>query len=304
MFVPADFPPPVSERDFVTAPTDPADERIDVGLLVVGGGPAGLVAAIRAGQLLEDDPALGERLGDVPIAVVEKGKACGSHVLSGAVVNPRSLRLLFPGMRADDMPFYGPVDHEAVYYLTSKRAVQIPPPPTMLNHGNYIGSMSRISRWLAERAEELGVTIVPETSAAKLLVSGGRVVGVRTGDRGRGKDGTELGNFEPGSDIVARATILAEGTIGHLTRAAISEFGVAGEAPQTYALGVKEVWEVPKPLHKIVHTMGWPLRGGSSIASSAGASSTRWARRWSASASSSGSTTPMPRCRCTTCCRS
>ena len=260
---PADFPPPVSERDFVTAPTDPADERIDVGLLVVGGGPAGLVAAIRAGQLLEDDPALGERLGDVPIAVVEKGKACGSHVLSGAVVNPRSLRLLFPGMRADDMPFYGPVDHEAVYYLTSKRAVQIPPPPTMLNHGNYIGSMSRISRWLAERAEELGVTIVPETSAAKLLVSGGRVVGVRTGDRGRGKDGTELGNFEPGSDIVARATILAEGTIGHLTRAAISEFGVAGEAPQTYALGVKEVWEVPKPLHKIVHTMGWPLRGGS-----------------------------------------
>ncbi len=259
---PADFPPPVSEREFIAAPTDPPDERIDVGLLIVGGGPAGLVAGIRAGQLLQERPDLAERLGDVPVAVVEKGKSCGSHVLSGAVVNPRALRLLFPGMRADDMPFSGPVDHESVYYLTSKRAVQIPPPPTMLNHGNYLGSMSRISRWLAERAEELGVTIVPETSASKLLVSGGRVVGVRTGDRGRGKNGQELGNFEPGSDISARATILAEGTIGHLTRAAIAEFRVQGEAPQIYALGVKEVWEVPKPLHKVIHTMGWPLRGG------------------------------------------
>jgi electron-transferring-flavoprotein dehydrogenase len=166
-------------------------------------------------------------------------------------------------MRADDMPFYGAVDHEAVYYLTAKRAVHVPPPPTMLNDGNYIASMSRVSRWLAERAEELGVTVVPETTAAKLLVAGGRVVGIRTGDRGRGRDGQELGNFEPGSDIVARATIVAEGTLGHLTRAAISEFRIQGDAPQVYALGVKEVWEVPKPLHRIIHTMGWPLRGGS-----------------------------------------
>ena len=132
----------------------------------------------------------------------------------------------------------------------------------MLNDGNYIGSMSRVSRWLADRAEELGVTIVPETTAAKLLVSGGRVVGVRTGDRGRGRDGAELGNYEPGSDIVARATILADGTLGHLTRAAISEFRIEGDAPQVYALGVKEVWEVPQPLHRIIHTLGWPLRGG------------------------------------------
>lgn len=260
---PADFPPPGSERDFVAAPTDPPDERIDVGLLVVGGGPAGLAAAIRAGQILQDRPELAERLGEVPIAVVEKGKACGSHVLSGAVVNPRALRLLFPGLRADDMPFSQPVEHEAVYFLTSKRSVLMPPPPTMTNHGNYIGSMSRITRWLADRAEELGVTIVPETSAEKLLVGGGRVVGVRTGDRGRGRDGEPLGNFEPGSDIAARATILAEGTLGHLTRAAVAEFGIQGESPQTYALGVKEVWEVPRPLNRIVHTMGWPLRGGS-----------------------------------------
>ena len=140
---PADFPPAVSERDFVTAPTDPADERIDVGLLVVGGGPAGLVAAIRAGQLLEDDPALAERFGDVHIAVVEKGKACGSHVLSGAVVNPRSLRLLFPGMRADDMPFYGPVDHEAVYDPDLERC-RSRRRRRCSNHGNYIGLMSRL----------------------------------------------------------------------------------------------------------------------------------------------------------------
>lgn len=132
----------------------------------------------------------------------------------------------------------------------------------MRNDGNYIASMSRLSRWLAERAEELGVTIVPETSATKLLVSGGRVVGVRTGDRGRTRDGGELPNFEPGSDIVARVTILAEGTLGHLTRAAIERYDLAGPSPQVYALGVKEVWDVPRPLRRIIHTMGWPLRSG------------------------------------------
>jgi electron-transferring-flavoprotein dehydrogenase len=259
---PADYPPPVDPGEFVTAPTDGPDERIDVGILIVGGGPAGLAAAIRAGQLLQDRPELTERLGDVPIAVVEKGKAPGAHVLSGAVVDPRGLKLLFPGMLAADFPFYGPVEDEAVFYLTPKRALRVPPPPSMMNDGNHIASMSRLSRWLAERAEELGATIVPETSAAKLLVSGGRVVGVRTGDRGRTRDGGELANFEPGSDIVARVTILAEGTLGHLTRAAIEHYALAGPSPQVYALGVKEVWDVPKPLHRILHTMGWPLRGG------------------------------------------
>jgi len=259
---PRDFPPPVEPGEFIAAPTDGPDERIDVGILIVGGGPAGLAAAIRAGQLLQDRPELAERLGDVPIAVVEKGKTPGSHVLSGAVVNPRGLKLLFPGTHAADFPFYGPVEDEAVYYLTPKRHLRVPPPPPMRNDGNYIASMSRLSRWLSERAEELGVTIVPETSATKLLVSDGRVVGIRTGDRGRTRDGGELANFEPGSDIVARVTILAEGTLGHLTRAAIERYDLAGPSPQVYALGVKEVWDVPKPLHRIIHTMGWPLRGG------------------------------------------
>ncbi|MFQ5426226.1 MAG: 4Fe-4S dicluster domain-containing protein, partial [Gaiellales bacterium] len=198
---------------------------------------------------------------EVPVAILEKGRTVGAHLLSGAVVNPRSLRLLFPGMRADEMPFLAPVEGEAVYYLTPKRAIRLPTPPTMMNHGNYVASLSQVGRWLAEKAEELGVMLVPETAATRLLESGGRVVGVRTGDKGRGKDGEELGNFEPGADVTAKATILAEGTLGHLAATAVERFGLVTQ-PQRWALGVKEVWEVSRPLERIIHTMGWPLRGG------------------------------------------
>jgi electron-transferring-flavoprotein dehydrogenase len=257
---PADFPPPYDPAEFIAAPSEPPEERIDVGALIVGAGPAGLAAAIRLGQLLQERPELRERLGEVPIAVVEKGKGPGSHLLSGAVVNPRALRQLFPGLHTEDMPFTAPVVREGLYYLTSKRAIRLPAPPTMWNHGNYVASLSQLSRWLAERAEELGAMIVPETAATKLLLNGARVVGIRTGDKGRGRDGDELANFEPGSDIVARATILAEGTQGHLTGVALQHFGLSSR-PQVWALGVKEVWEVARPLHRVIHTMGWPLRG-------------------------------------------
>ena len=135
----------------------------------------------------------------------------------------------------------------------------------MVNHRNYVASLSQLGRWLADEAEGLGVTILPETSAEQLLVDGGRVVGVRTGDRGRGRSGEELGNFEPGSDIAARVTILAEGTQGHLTGAALERFGLRGENPQVWALGVKEVWKVAKPLGQVIHTMGWPLRPGEEV---------------------------------------
>jgi electron-transferring-flavoprotein dehydrogenase len=158
------------------------------------------------------------------------------------------------------MPFYGEVHGESVLFMTKTRAVRIPTPPTMINHRNYVASVSQLGRWLAEEAEELGVTILPETSAEQLLVDGGRVIGVRTGDRGRGRSGEELGNFEAGSDIAARVTILAEGTQGHLTGAALERFGLRGENPQVWALGVKEVWKVTKPLDQVIHTMGWPLR--------------------------------------------
>ena len=258
---PADFPPPFDPAGYVAEPSDPPDERIEVGALVVGAGPAGLAAAIRLAQLLETRPDVRERLGDVPIAVVEKGRSVGAHLLSGAIVNPRALHRLFPDLTADDMPFYGEVEAESLYLLTPKRHLRVPAPPTMWNHRNYVASLSQLGRWLAEKAEELGVTIVPETSATKLLTSGARLVGIRTSDRGRGRHGEELGRFEPGSDMLARVTILAEGTQGHLTGIALDRFGLSSK-PQTWALGVKEVWEVPRPLDRVIHTMGWPLRPG------------------------------------------
>jgi electron-transferring-flavoprotein dehydrogenase len=255
---PSEFPPPFSPNEFVAAPGEP---EIEVGVLIVGAGPAGLACAIRLGQLLEDAPEIAERLGDVPVAVLEKGKHPGSHLLSGAVVNPVSLRRLFGGrVQTSDLPFYGRVEHESVYFLTPGRALRIPTPPTMRNGGNYTASLSQLGRWLAERAEEGGATILPETSGHALLATDGRVRGVRTGDRGRGRGGEELGNFEPGSDVHARVTVLAEGTQGHLTGVALDHFGLHGENPQVWALGVKEVWKVAKPLDRVIHTMGWPLR--------------------------------------------
>jgi electron-transferring-flavoprotein dehydrogenase len=258
---PSNFPPPFAAADFVAEPSDPPDERIEVGVLVVGAGPAGLACAIRLGQLLEENPEVAERLGDVPVAVLEKGKQPGSHLLSGAVVNPRGLRRLFgERLRTEDIPSYGPVPGEAVYVLTRRASLRIPPPPPMRNHGNRIFSLSQLGRFLAERAEEGGTMILPETSAEKLLVSHGRVVGVRTGDKGRGREGQELANFEPGSDLVAKVTVLAEGTQGHLTGVAMSRFGLGGDEPQVWELGVKEVWKVARPLDRVIHTMGWPLR--------------------------------------------
>ena len=150
---------------------------------------------------------------------------------------------------------------DAIYLLTSKKALPLKPtPPNFRNHGNYVTSVSKLGRFLAEKAEEAGVYILSETAATKLLVEDRIVKGVRSGDRGRGKDGEELGNFEPGSDVVAKATVLAEGTIGHLTYAAYDYFDMHGADPMRWELGVKEVWEVPKPLDRVIHTMGWPLR--------------------------------------------
>jgi electron-transferring-flavoprotein dehydrogenase len=260
---PSEFPPPFAAAEAIAEPLEPEDERIEVGVAIVGAGPAGLACAIRLGQLLEGAPAVAERLGEVPVAVIEKGKQAGSHLLSGAVVNPRALQRLFAGRkRLDELPFYGVVEEESVYLLTRTRALRIPTPPTMRNHGNRVASLSELGRWLAGQAEEAGALILPETAATKLLVDHGRVRGIRTGDKGRGRNGEELANFEPGSDVVARVTVLAEGTQGYLTGAAIERFGLEGDNPQVWALGVKEVWRVAKPLRRVIHTMGWPLRAG------------------------------------------
>jgi electron-transferring-flavoprotein dehydrogenase len=212
-------------------------------------------------QLLEDEPELTEKLGEVPVAVVEKGKTPGAHLLSGANMKPSAMRELFPDLDPSDWPVYQEVTKDAVYFLTSKMAVPLKPmPPNFRNHGNYVTSVAKLGRFLGEKAEEAGVYILNETAADKLLVEDRIVRGVRSGDKGRGKEGEELANFEPGSDLVAKATVLAEGTLGHLTGAALDYFDLDGPDPQRWELGVKEVWEVEKPLDRVIHTLGWPLR--------------------------------------------
>ena len=259
---PLEFPPPVKPaEEFITGITDPEEERIEVGIAIVGGGPAGLACAIKLMQLLENEPELTEKLGEVPVAVVEKGKTTGAHLLSGANMKPSAMRELFPDLEPSEWPVFQEVTKDAVYFLTSKMAVPLKPmPPNFRNHGNYVTSIAKLGRFLGEKAEEAGVYVLSETAADKLLVEDRIVRGVRSGDKGRGKDGEELSNFEPGSDLVAKATVLAEGTLGHLTGAALDYFDLQGPDPQRWELGVKEVWEVEKPLERVIHTLGWPLR--------------------------------------------
>jgi len=265
---PAAFPPPVnSQKEFIKRGLDDEDELIEVGVAIVGGGTAGLACANRLLQLLGDDPETTERLGEVPVAVIEKAKTCGGHNLSGAVMRPGPLQELFPDLTREqwrELGFaFGEVKKEAVYLTpTPKLSVRIPTPPPFKNHGNEVVSVSALARYQQQQAEEGGAYILTETSATQLVVEDGRVVGVRSGDKGRGKDGEPLGNFEPGTDIKARATVLAEGCWGHLTGAAIREFDLAKDRePQVWELGVKEVWKVPKALDRLIHTMGpWPLK--------------------------------------------
>jgi len=261
-FRPADYPPPVDpEREFVIEPTDSEGDRIEVGVVIVGGRPAGLACAIRLMQLLESEPALAESLGEVPVALVEKGRTTGSHLLSGALMEPSAMRRLFPDLDESAWPTYGTVERDAVHLLTRRRAFKLPRvPPPFRNHGNHVISIAQLGRWLGQRAEDAGVYILPETAAYRLLVKDGVVRGVRTSDKGRGRDGGELSNFEPGSDLIGRVTVLAEGTDGHLAGAAIGHFDLGSPDPPGSELGVKEVWEVQKPLDRVIHTMGWPLR--------------------------------------------
>ncbi len=267
-YAPSEFPPGIdSVKEFVKRELDGEDERIDVGVAIVGGGTAGLACANRLLQLLGEDPETMERLGEVPVAVIEKAKTCGGHNLSGAVMRPGPLQELFPELSREDWRkehfAFGEVTKEAVYAMPNGKAkLRLPTPPNFKNHGNEIVSVSALARYQQRQAEEGGAYVLTETSATQLIVEDGRVVGVRSGDKGRGKDGEPLGNFEPGTDIKAEVTVLAEGCWGHLTGAAIREFDLAeGREPQVWELGVKELWKVPKPLDRVIHTLGpWPLR--------------------------------------------
>ncbi|HEX3325175.1 MAG TPA: electron-transfer flavoprotein:ubiquinone oxidoreductase [Solirubrobacterales bacterium] len=266
--VPADFPPPVeATEEFVKRGLDGEDERIEIGVAIAGGGTAGLACANRLLQLLAEDPETMEKLGEVPVAVIEKAKTCGGHNLSGAVMRPGPLQELFPALsrerwRQEGFAF-GEVRKEAIYLLPNgKSKIRIPPPPPLRNHGNEVISVSALCRYMQAQAEEAGAYLLTETAATQLIVEDGAVAGVRSGDKGRGKDGEELGNFEPGTDIAAKATVLAEGCWGHLTDAAVREFELdEGCEPRVWELGVKEVWKVKQPLDRVIHTVGgWPLK--------------------------------------------
>jgi electron-transferring-flavoprotein dehydrogenase len=268
---PIDYPPPVDVvKEFVKRGLDGEDERIDVGVAIVGGGTAGLACANRLLQLLADDEELTERLGEVPVAVIEKAKTCGGHNLSGAVMRPGPLQELFPDLSREDWRkerfAFGEVTKESVYLLPSaktKLSVPIPFVPNFKNHGNEVISVSALARYQQAQAEEAGAYVLTETAATQLVVEDGEVVGVRSGDKGRGKDGEQLSNFEPGTDIKAEVTVLAEGCWGHLTGAAIKEFDLGkGREPQVWELGVKEVWKVAKPLDRVIHTFTqpWPMK--------------------------------------------
>jgi electron-transferring-flavoprotein dehydrogenase len=246
---------PALPRERLILTEVPADERIDLDVVFVGAGPAGLAGAIELARLARADSALD----GLEVGVLEKAAALGEHSLSGAVVNPRALRELFPDVDPAELPLRAPVDREAVYFLTERRAVRLPTPPTMRNEGNHVASLCEIVRWLGERAEAMGVNLFAGYPAASLLVDGARVVGVRTTPAGLGRDGAPGAGFSPPTDIAATITVLAEGTRGALAQAFYQWQGITSTNPQVFALGVKELWETRRPLDRVIHTLGWPL---------------------------------------------
>jgi electron-transferring-flavoprotein dehydrogenase len=237
----------------------PGAEAIEMDVLIVGAGPAGLSCAIELARLVKRDQEAGGGMPDLNIAVLEKAGSLGEHSLSGAVVNPRAFRELFPDLKTEDLPFRQPVSAEAVYVLTERRAQRIPTPPTMHNRSYYTASLCEIVRWLGERAEEYGINLFAGFPVAALLVDGNAVRGARTSPAGLARDGTPTGSYTDPTDLTARITIVAEGTRGLLSQAYREWQKIGSSNPQLYALGVKEVWQTPRPLDRVIHTLGWPL---------------------------------------------
>ncbi|HEX2123393.1 MAG TPA: NAD(P)/FAD-dependent oxidoreductase, partial [Thermoanaerobaculia bacterium] len=241
-------------------------ETLDVDVVIVGAGPAGLAAAYQLAQLIRvhNESEAEQKLEGISIAVLEKGKEIGSHGISGAVMDPRGIAELMPDWLERGCPVESPVTSDAFWYLTETMKIAAPiMPPPLRNHGNYVISLGEMCRWLAPIVGEMGVDLFAEFAAARVLVEDGRVVGVRTGDKGIDKNGQPKPNFEPGVDIRAKITILAEGPRGTLTRQLAGLFDLyAGKHPQVYSLGVKELWQLPDdryPAGSVIHTMGYPL---------------------------------------------
>jgi electron-transferring-flavoprotein dehydrogenase len=248
----------------------PPREIMPVDVLFVGAGPASLAGAYHLLRLIEahdaavDAGGSGSKIGPLEIAILEKGRAVGAHAISGAVMDPRALRELIPDFLSEGLPIESEVTSDDVYFLTSKGSFRFPiVPPPLKNHGNYILSISKLVRWLAEKVEAKGAFVIPEFAGRELLWDGTRVVGVRSSDKGVDKHGNPKGNFQPGADITAKVVVLGEGPRGSLTKTAIQKLRLdEGRVAQVYATGVKETWKLAPgkfPKGRVIHTMGFPL---------------------------------------------
>lgn len=244
-------------------------ETLEMDVLLVGAGPANLACALQlskliAGQNERAKEAGKKQLDEISIAVIEKASEIGAHQLSGAVLDPISLRELIPAFENEGSPLEAPVGEEHVYFFSSRGKIPMPIlPPPLRNHGNYIVSLNKLVRWLGQKCEEAGVNIFPEFPGAEMLYDGDTVIGVRTGDKGIDKTGKAKPNFEPGVDITAKVTVLGEGARGSLAKQMIERLKLDRQSdPQIYSVGIKELWEVPDDRFapgSVIHTMGWPL---------------------------------------------
>ncbi len=252
-FIPGKSQAELPQEKFIIPHKPEGDDVVPFDVVFVGAGPAGLSGAIELARLAKANNM------SLEIGVLEKAGSLGGHTLSGAVVNPVAFRELFPDLKDSDFPFRRPVTGEKVFLMTKDKALRIPTPPTMANHGYYIASACEAVRWLGQKAEELGVNIMTGFPVDSLLVEGNKVVGVRTTPAGLKRDGSSDGNGMPATDVSAQVVVLSDGTRSPLAQSYLQWQNIQSKYPQVFALGVKEIWKVKKAPDFITHTLGYPL---------------------------------------------